>query len=46
MAEVGGLLLLTAAASESQMVAVKRLNGAQTATVLLMSGHFVCELSL
>lgn len=46
MAEVGGLLLLTAAASESQMVAVKRLNGAQNATVLLMSGHFVCELLL
>lgn len=39
MAEVGGLLLLTVAASQSQMVAVKRLNGAQNATVQLVSGH-------
>lgn len=46
MAEVGGRLLLTATPSPPQMVAVKRLNGAQKATVQLVSGHFVCELSL
>lgn len=44
MAEAGGLLL-TVSPSQSQIVAVKRLNGAQNAKVQLVSGHLVCELS-
>lgn len=46
IAEVGGLLLLTAATSQSHMVAVKCLNAAQNTTVQLLSAYFVCEFSL